>query len=83
MNNNEDQLYILEITQKNERDKKIKINTKINLIEGVDENNTTTGSVYNEYIEKGNFFKIPLGESELHTTEGIAEEEIEYSFLYY
>ena len=79
----EDQLHFLEITQKNERDKKIKINTKINLIEGVDENNTTTGSVYNEYIEKGNFFKIPLGESELHTIEGIAEEEIEYSFLYY
>ena len=57
-------------------DKKIKINTKTNLIEGVDENNKITGSVYNKYIEKGNFFKIPVGESELHTTAGIAKEEI-------
>lgn len=78
-----DQLYLLEITKEKETDKKIKINTKNNLIEGVDENNKITGSVYNKYIEKGIFFQIPVGEWNLHTSEGIAEEEIEYSFLYY
>ena len=83
LNNNEDQLFVTKITKIKSSDKKIKINTKTNLIEGVDENNKITGSVYNKYIEKGNFFKIPVGESELHTTTGIAKEEIEYSFLYY
>ena len=83
LENNEDQLFLLEITKEKETDKKIKINTKTNLIEGVDENNKITGSIYNKYIEKGNFFKIPLGEQILHTTSGIANEEIEYSFLYY
>ena len=83
LNNNEDQLFVTKITKIKSSDKKIKINTKTNLIEGVDENNKITGSVYNKYIEKGNFFKIPVGESELHTTDGIAKEEIEYSFLYY
>lgn len=77
------QLFLSEITKEKETDKKIKINTKNNLIEGVNEQNKITGSVYNKYIEKGSFFQIPLGESTLHTSKGIAEEEIEYSFLYY
>ena len=64
-------------------DAKIRINTKTNLIEGVDENNKITGSIYNQYIEKGDFFTIPVGESVLETKGGIPEEEIEYKFLYY
>ena len=83
LNNNEAQLFLNEIAQQSTSDKKIKINTKNNLIEGIDESNNLTGSIYNQYIEKGNFFKIPIGESELHISQGIAEAEIEYNFLYY
>ena len=64
-------------------DAKIRINTKTNLIEGVDKNNKITGFIYNQYIEKGDFFTIPVGESVLETSGGIPEEEIEYKFLYY
>lgn len=64
-------------------DAKIRINTKTNLIEGVDKNNKITGFIYNQYIEKGDFFTIPVGESVLETSRGIPEEEIEYKFLYY
>ena len=64
-------------------DAKIRINTKTNLIEGVDKNNKITGFIYNQYIEKGDFFTIPVGESTLETSGGIPEEEIEYKFLYY
>ena len=64
-------------------DAKIRINTKTNLIEGVDKNNKITGFIYNQYIEKGDFFTIPVGESTLKTEGGIPEEEIEYKFLYY
>lgn len=78
-----DQLFFKEITKENENDKFIKINTKTNLVEGVNQNKKITGSVYNKYIEKGNFFKIPVGEQVLHTSAGIANEEIEYKFLYY
>lgn len=76
-------LHFKEITKLNENDVKIKINTKLNLIEGVDENNNKTGSVYNQFIEKGFFFQIPRGEHILMTSPGIAQEEIEYNFLYY
>lgn len=64
-------------------DAKIRINTKTNLIEGIDKNNKITGFIYNQYIEKGDFFTIPVGESILETRGGIPEEEIEYKFLYY
>lgn len=64
-------------------DAKIRINTKTNLIEGIDKNNKITGFIYNQYIEKGDFFTIPVGESTLETSSGIPEEEIEYKFLYY
>ena len=64
-------------------DAKIRINTKTNLIEGIDKNNKITGFIYNQYIEKGDFFTIPIGESILETSGGIPAEEIEYKFLYY
>ena len=83
LDNNEDRLFCNAMQKQNPNDVKIKINTRINLIEGVDENNKTTGSIYNQFIEKGHFFKLPLGESELHTGGGISDEEIEYSYLYY
>lgn len=91
LQNAESQLYLNEITKENPSDVKIKINTRTNLIEGIGKDGKITGSIYNKYIEKGNFFKIPTGwydEIEkrpwiLHTSQGIAHEEIEYDFLYY
>ena len=77
-----EKIVLKEITKQKE-DAKIRINTKTNLIEGVDKNNKVTGSIYNQYIEKGDFFTIPVGESTLKTEGGIPEEEIEYKFLYY
>ena len=74
---------VLKQITKQKQDAKIRINTKTNLIEGVDENNKITGSIYNQYIEKGGFFTIPIGESILKTSGGIPAEEIEYKFLYY
>ena len=81
-----EKIVLKQITKQKEDEKedaKIRINTKTNLIEGVDENNKVTGSIYNQYIEKGDFFTIPIGESVLETSRGIPEEEIEYKFLYY
>ena len=77
-----EKIVLKQITKQKE-DAKIRINTKTNLIEGVDKNNKITGFIYNQYIEKGDFFTIPVGESTLKTEGGIPEEEIEYKFLYY
>jgi hypothetical protein len=40
----------------------VKINTRINLIEGYNSSGYKTGNVYNKYIIAGDFFKIPIGE---------------------
>lgn len=37
----------------------IQINTKLNLIEGIDSGGKKTGTLYNDYIVAGDFFKIP------------------------
>lgn len=60
----------------------IRINTKANLIEGCDENFQTTGNLYNKFITSGDFFKIPLGESQLLSV-GASCVKIEYNYLYY
>lgn len=44
-------------------DSGFQINTKLNLIEGIDSNGNLTGTLYNQYITTGDFFKIPQGES--------------------
>ena len=64
------------------KDVEIRINSKTNLIEGIDENGIPTGALYNKYIKAGDFFKIPLGESELITING-APSRIEYQYIYY
>ena len=38
----------------------IQINMKLHLIEGIDEEGNITGTVYNKYIEEGDFFDIPI-----------------------
>jgi len=52
------QLNFKKIVAKNS-DVGIQINTKLNLIEGIDINGKKTGTIYNEYISSGEFFKIP------------------------
>lgn len=44
-------------------DSKIRINSKVELIEGLDENGKLTGNLYNEYIGYGWFFKIPRSQN--------------------
>ena len=56
----EGQELVLEEFDLKQRDKGIQINTKLNLIEGIDENKNPTGIVYNRYISEGDFFKIPV-----------------------
>lgn len=60
----------------------IRINSKLNLIEGVNSEGKITGNIYNRYIKSGNFFKIPQGESSLSIT-GATPQKIDYSFRYY
>lgn len=69
-------------------DKGIRINTKNNLIEGFIYKDTEkqefelTGTLYNMKITSGDFFKIPLGESELNL-QGATASKIEYDYIYY
>ena len=44
-------------------DSGFQINTKLNLIEGIDNEGKLTGTLYNQNIVTGNFFKIPQGEN--------------------
>ena len=68
--------------KENTEDIEIRISSKTNLIEGIDKNGEPTGTLYNKYIKAGDFFKIPLGESELITVNG-APSKIEYQYIYY
>ena len=63
------------------KDSGIRINTKTNLIEGIDADGKLTGTLYNKHIDSGEFFKIPLGEWDLSI--GGAEGSIEYQYIYY
>lgn len=67
-------------------DNSIRINTKTNLIEGVDSERNFTGRVYNNLITSGVFFKIPQGKDNYITISGLNENvipQIEYNYLYY
>ena len=46
-----------------EQEPYVKINSKLNIIEGYTNNNTKSGRVYNSAIVEGSFFKIPVGDS--------------------
>lgn len=71
-------------------DSGIQINSKLNLIEGINEKGEITGTIYNKYLISGDFFKIPvLEEPNLIPIifEGGAPSdfkgEIDYQYLYY
>ena len=73
----------------------IRINTKTNLINGIDENGNITKSLYNKHIKSGIFFKIPItefrenpeGEMEpidiVLTISGATPIKIDYQYIYY
>lgn len=64
----------------------LRINTRTNLIEGCDINYQPTGTLYNKYIISGDFFKIPLSETEQTINlicTGASCVKIEYNYLYY
>lgn len=70
-----------------ERDRGIQINTKLNLIEGINELGQITGQIYNRYISAGDFFKIPVKENPFWMPIiGMSEDptvKIIYDYLYY
>lgn len=82
----ERQLQWEEISMQGE-DSYVKINTRLNLIEGYNLDDRKTGNVYNKHIIAGDFFKIPLGEQELITANENAESyesgPIEYNYYYF
>lgn len=62
------------------------INSKLNLIEGLDENGKTTGKVYNRFISFGDFFHLPLTDELTFlaiTGSNAIKVSIEYDYLYY
>lgn len=66
----------------NVTDSYIRVNSKANLIEGCNENFELTGTLYNKFITGGDFFKIPMGESQLLSV-GANCVKIDYNYLYY
>ena len=81
LNNGEGQMSFRPITRKNSNDAFIRINSRTNLIEGCNSSKEPTGTLYNEFLEAGDFFKIPLGESEFVSNTPC--QGIVYDFLYY
>lgn len=63
-------------------DKMICINSKTQLIEGCDENYKPTGTLYNKYINTGDFFRLPIGDSIIES-EGMAIDKVEYEYIYF
>lgn len=82
LNKPEYQLNINAIAKK-DSDIGVQVNSRNHLIEGIDEEGKITGTVYNEYISSGNFFKIPRGESQMQISGGANPTGIEYDYLYY
>ena len=64
-------------------DSYIAINSKTNLIEGLDADENPTGNLYNKYISGGAFFKIPVGSYNFSTTGGAGCYRLDYEYIYY
>lgn len=79
---NNPELKINPITLKN-GDVSYQINSKTELIEGLNAEGKLTGNIYNEYIAGGSFFKIPPGDSTLTLPSDLTNVEIEYDYLYF
>ena len=73
------------ISRKSSKDALIRINSQTNLIEGCNSKKEPTGTLYNQFITSGDFFKIPLGEFSF-ILEGITTNPkilLQYDYLYY
>ena len=81
LNNGEGQMAFSAITRKNSNDVYLRINSRTGLIEGCDLNKVPTGTLYNNFLIAGDFFKIPLGESSFISNTSCVE--IKYNYLYY
>lgn len=67
-------------------DAAVKVDSKSNLLVGVDSSGNLTGNTYNEYIKSGHFFKIPLcGKNELtfNIDGGSTGCKLEYRWVYF
>jgi hypothetical protein len=81
----------LELKQINRigEDTYVKINSKLNIIEGYKVDGKKSGNVYNYAVVAGSFFKLPLGESSMSFDnkngifECIEENPIEYDYYYF
>lgn len=62
--------------------KRIRINTKLHLIEELSDNGIPTGIIYNNWIISGDFFKLPLGESILSANTRDNNTVITYQYRY-
>lgn len=69
------------VEKKKENDVYLSISSRTHLIEGRDENKEPTGSLYNEFLTEGDFFKIPLGDSIFKSS--VACQALQYDYLYY
>lgn len=76
------QLKLKAITSIN-GDDEVRINTKLNLIEGY-KNGKKTGNIYNKNIIGGTFFKIPVSKTmELYVPQYNYFQSIEYDYIYF
>ena len=75
------------ITRKKNNDVKIRVNSRTNLIEGCDSSGNLTGSLYNEFLSSGDFFKIPVNSNLNLYSEFTSIDapclKIDYNYLYY
>lgn len=62
-------------------DSYISIDSRTNLIEGLNSNFKKTGNLYNRYITSGDFFRLPLGVSKLTTS--VPWVQLRFNTLYY
>ena len=86
LDNNSDRQLLWEEIVADDADAYVKINTKLNLIEGYNSSNFKSGNVYNKNIIAGEFFKIPLGEEKLIVEQSalsaVSAQPIEYNYYY-
>jgi len=65
------------------------IDTKTNLIEGLNQSMQKTGNLYNKFIYSGDFFKVPIGNYTISSTNGASTpsnvnwNKIIYNYIYY
>lgn len=89
-NGDSNSLKIRDITTKKNgdvADVAVKVDSKSNLLIGVKEDGTMSGNTYNEYIESGHFFKIPICGEDDGLTFNIdgdsSDSKLEYRWLYF